>query len=151
MRRRLFGVVFAAMLVLLVLPAPAQLKVASPTELGVVKVLLAQEAAWNRGDIEGFAASYKNAPDILFIGSHISHGHDELLNDYRKNYPNREAMGNLGFSELEVLPLDEKFAVVVGKYHLDRTKKAGGNADGIFSLVFEKTEAGWKIVVDHTT
>ena len=60
-------------------------------------------------------------------------------------------MGTLGFSELEVHPLDERFAVVVGKYHLERTKKAGGNAEGIFSLVFEKTDDGWKIVVDHTT
>ena len=128
-----------------------QLKVASPTELGVVKVLVAQEAAWNRGDIEGFATGYKNSPDVLFIGSHVSHGHDDLLSDYRKNYPNREAMGTLGFSELEVRPLDEQFAVVIGKYHLERSKKAGGNADGIFSLVFEKTDVGWKIVVDHTS
>ncbi len=145
--------VFRAMLacVLVAAMARAQLKVASPTELGVVKVLLAQEAAWNRGDLAGFASGYKDAADILFIGSHVSRGHDELLNDYRKNYPNRDAMGTLGFSELEVRPLDEKFAVVVGKYHLDRGKKAGGNADGIFSLVFEKTDAGWKIVVDHTT
>ena len=131
--------------------AGAQLKVASPTELGVVKVLVQQEAAWNRGDIDGFANGYKNSPDVLFIGSHVSRGHDELVNDYHKNYPTREAMGTLGFSELEVHPLDEQFAVVVGKYHLERSKKAGGNAEGVFSLVFEKTEAGWKIVVDHTT
>ncbi len=147
--------VFAALLAccsaLLRAATPPQLKTATPTELGVVKVLLAQEAAWNRGDLAGFASGYKDAPDILFIGGHVSRGHEELLNDYRKNYPNREAMGTLGFSELEVHPLDERFAVVVGKYHLDRGKKAGGNADGIFSLVFEKTDAGWKIVVDHTT
>ena len=131
--------------------ASAQLKVATPQELGVIKVLLAQEAAWNRGDIDGFATGYKDSPDTIFIGSHVSRGRESLVNDYRKNYPNKDAMGQLGFSELEVHPLDEKFAVVVGKYHLDRNKKAGGNADGIFSLVFEKTDAGWKIVVDHTT
>ena len=153
MRCRLSALGFAALLVsVFLLPAaPGQLKVATPTELGVVKVLLAQEAAWNRGDLAGFASGYKDAPDILFIGTHVSRGHDELLSEYRKNYPNREAMGTLGFSELEVHPLDEKFAVVVGKYHLDRGKKAGGSADGIFSLVFEKTDSGWKIVVDHTT
>ena len=129
----------------------AQLKTATPQELGVIKVLLAQERAWNAGDIDGFASGYKNSPDTLFIGSHISRGHDELLNEYHKNYPNRDAMGTLSFSELEVHPLGETYAVVIGKYHLDRNKKAGGNADGLFSLVFEKTDAGWKIVVDHTT
>ena len=143
----------SALVVLFVfaIEANAQLKTATPEELGVIKVLLAQEAAWNRGDIEAFASGYKNAPDIIFIGSHVSRGHDELVNEYRKNYPNRDAMGTLGFSELEVRPLDENFAVVIGRYHLDRNKKAGGNADGIFSLVFEKTGQGWKIVVDHTT
>ena len=37
------------------------------------------------------------------------------------------------------------------KYHLDRSKKEGGPADGMFSLVLEKTDQGWKIVLDHTT
>ena len=60
-------------------------------------------------------------------------------------------MGTLTFSDLEVHPLDEHFAVTLGKYHLERSKKAGGNADGVFSLVMEKTAEGWRIVVDHTT
>ena len=50
-----------------------------------------------------------------------------------------------------VRPLDENFAVVVGKYRLDRGKKDGGNAGGLFTLVLEKTDKGWKIIIDHTT
>ena len=148
--RRLLSVLVIALLAASA-HAPAQLKVATPQELGVIKVLLAQERAWNDGNIDAFASGYKNSPDTLFIGSHISRGYDQMVLEYKKNYPNKEAMGTLGFSELEVHPLDEKFAVVLGHYHLDRSKKAGGPADGIFSLVFEKTDAGWKIVVDHTT
>jgi ketosteroid isomerase-like protein len=60
-------------------------------------------------------------------------------------------MGTLTFSELEARPLDANFAIVVGKYHLDRAKKDGGNAEGVFSVVLEKTDKGWKIVLDHTT
>jgi ketosteroid isomerase-like protein len=60
-------------------------------------------------------------------------------------------MGTLAYSDLEVHPLDENFAVVIGKYHLERSKKDGGNVEGLFSLVFENTDNGWKIVVDHTT
>jgi len=149
MRRLSF--VLSLLLAAAVTPSHAQLKVASPQELGVIKVLLAQERSWNEGNIEAFATGYKNSPDTLFIGSHISRGYDQMVLEYKKNYPNKEAMGTLGFSELEVHPLDDKFAVVLGHYHLDRSKKAGGNADGVFSLVFEKTDAGWKIVVDHTT
>ena len=60
-------------------------------------------------------------------------------------------MGTLTFSELEVHALSDDFAICLGKYHLDRSKKDGGSADGLFSLVLEKTDDGWKIVLDHTT
>jgi ketosteroid isomerase-like protein len=127
------------------------LHTASRQELDVIKVLLAQEAAWNRGDIAGFAGGYKDSPDTLFITHQISRGFAGLLDQYKRDYPTRAAMGNLTFSELEVHTLDENFAVAIGKYHLDRGKKEGGNAEGLFSLVFEKTANGWKIVIDHTT
>ncbi len=129
----------------------APLHTATQQELDVVKVLLKQEAAWNRGDIDSFAQGYKESPDTLFITRLVSRGYAGLIAAYHQDYPNRAAMGTLAFSELEVHRLDDTFAVCIGKYHLDRGKKDGGNADGLFSLVFEKTEKGWKIVVDHTT
>ena len=128
-----------------------QLHTASATELGCIKVLLAQERAWNAGDLESFAKSYKDSPDTLFVARDISRGYAGLLQSYRRDYPSRAAMGMLSFSGLEVHPLDERFAVALGHYHLERSKKEGGNADGLFSLVMEKTDSGWKIVVDHTT
>ena len=128
-----------------------QLRTLSRDELDVIKVLTAQERAWNKGDIEAFLSGYKNSPDILFVGRQVSRGFDQLQLDYRKNYPNKDAMGTLSFTELESHLLDERFAVVLGKYHLERGKKAGGPADGMFSLVLEKTDKGWKVIVDHTT
>lgn len=129
-----------------------QLKTASQQELDVIKVLLKQEAAWNRGDIDAFAEGYKDSPDTLFISqTQIQRGYAAMKDNYHRNYPSKDAMGQLTFSELEVHPIDEKVAVCIGKFHLDRNKKNGGNADGLFSLIFEKTDAGWKIVVDHTT
>ncbi len=119
--------------------------------LDVIKVLVAQEEAWNRGDLEAFAQAYKDSPDTLFITTSINRGFAGLLEAYRRNYPNKAAMGTLSYSDLEVHPLDERFAVVIGRYTLERGKKDGGNAEGIFSLVLEKTAKGWKIVVDHTT
>lgn len=127
------------------------LTTASREQLDVVKVLLAQQDAWNRGDIGAFAQSYKDAPDTLVVTRQISHGFAGLVEEYRHDYPTRAAMGTLTFSELEARPLDAQFAIVVGKYHLDRAKKEGGNADGLFSMVLEKTAKGWKIVLDHTT
>jgi ketosteroid isomerase-like protein len=130
---------------------PSQLVTLSRQQLDVIKVLVAQEKAWNNGDLGAFAQGYKDSAEVLFIGHQVSRGYDQMLFDYKQNYPNREAMGTLSYSELEAHPLDEKFTVVLGKYRLDRSKKAGGSAEGLFSLILEKTDKGWKIIVDHTT
>jgi Domain of unknown function (DUF4440) len=114
-------------------------------------VLDKQVVDWNRGDIETFATGYKNSPDILFIGSKISRGYAQMLDTYRKGYSTKEKMGTLSFTWLEVQPLDDRFATVTGNFHLERTAAGGGNADGHFLLVFEKTPAGWKIIRDDTT
>ncbi len=127
------------------------LHTATRTELDVVKVILAQEKAWNAGDLEGYVKGYKDSPDTLFVGRQVSKGYQQILDDYKHNYSTRAEMGTLTFSELEVHPLSDTFAVCLGKYHLDRSKKDGGPADGMFSLVLEKTPDGWRIVLDHTT
>jgi ketosteroid isomerase-like protein len=132
-------------------PEDNPLHMASRTELDVIKVVLAQEKAWNAGDLMGYVKGYKDSPETLFIGRQVSKGYAEILSEYKHDYPSPVTMGTLGFSELEVHPLSDNFAVCIGKFHLDRSKKEGGPADGMFSLVFEKTDQGWKIVVDHTT
>jgi uncharacterized protein (TIGR02246 family) len=106
---------------------------------------------WNHGDMVAFATSYKNAPDILFIGKTISRGYNQMVASYARTYPTKEKMGTLTFSQLEVQPLDERFATVTGHFHLERTAAGGGNVDGYYLLVFEKTKDGWKIVRDDST
>src|SRR6185437_4868644 len=127
------------------------LATASREQLDAVKVLLTQQAAWNHGDIDAFVQTYKDAPDTLMVTHQISHGFAGLVEEYRHDYPTKGAMGTLSFSELEARSLDANFAIVVGKYRLERAKKEGGNAEGVFSVVLEKTDKGWKIVLDHTT
>jgi ketosteroid isomerase-like protein len=127
------------------------LHTATRLELDVVKVVLAQEKAWNAGDFDEYIKGYKNSPDTLFMATHITRGYTQILDDYKKNFSTRASMGTLTYSELEVHPLSDIYAVCLGKYHLDRSKKEGGPADGTFSLVMEKTSDGWRIVFDHTT
>src|SRR5271155_125742 len=114
-------------------------------------VLDKQVVDWNNGDMEAFATGYKNSPDILFMGSPISRGYAQMLNTYRKGYSTKEKMGTLSFAGLEVQPLDEHFATVTGNFHLERTTAGGGNSEGHFMLVVEKTPDGWKIIRDDTT
>ena len=122
------------------------------TDTAAIKqVLQDQEAAWNRGDVEAFMRGYKDSPDTTFIGKAISHGYQPILERYRKGYATREAMGTLDFSDLTVRMLGSNYAVVTGRYHLARTAAGGGDAQGIFSLVFERETDGWRIILDHTS
>lgn len=132
-------------------PKTDQLTTMKPGEIGMVKTLLAQERAWNAGDLAGFLAGYKNSPDTMWMGGALAKGFDNISAEYKKTYPNAAAMGRLGFNDLQPHVLDEQFGTLTGSYHLERAKKSGGNADGVFSLVMEKTPDGWKIVLDHTT
>jgi ketosteroid isomerase-like protein len=123
---------------------------ANPTA-EILAVMQKSAAEWNRGDIAAFARSYKNSPDILFIGRSVSRGYAHMLAAYRERYANRAQMGRLSFSRLAVEPLDARFATVTGNYRLQRGKAGGGDADGYFLLVFERTTRGWKIVRDDST
>jgi ketosteroid isomerase-like protein len=60
-------------------------------------------------------------------------------------------MGKLDFSGLEVTLLGPDYANVVGKFHLARTAQGGGDASGVFTLLFHRTPAGWRIIQDHTS
>lgn len=112
-------------------------------------VLHAQQEAWNRGDVDSFLIGYWHSPDLTFSGSNgVSRGWDGVLARYRKNYPDRAAMGQLDFSELEVRFLGPDFALVLGHWHLKREK---GDIGGVFSLVWQRFPDGWKIIHDHTS
>jgi uncharacterized protein (TIGR02246 family) len=126
---------------------------AQPTaaERAIRRVLEEQQAAWNRGDVEAFMSGYQASDATTFVGSTITRGYRQVLESYHRRYPTKEKMGRLAFSETEVTPLGAEYASVIGKWHLDRTPEAGGNVGGIFTLLFRKTAAGWKIILDHTS
>jgi uncharacterized protein (TIGR02246 family) len=133
---------FAAMVLLPSLNAQAD---------AIKQVLTDQENAWNRGDIVAFMKGYADSPQTTFIGTSVEHGYRSILERYQKKYAVREAMGHLEFTDLDVRMLGADHAVVTGHFHLTRSAAGGGDASGIFSLVFEKEAAGWKIILDHTS
>jgi uncharacterized protein (TIGR02246 family) len=111
-------------------------------------VLDAQQAAWNRGDIEGFMAYYWRSDDLTFqSGNARTHGWDNVLARYKQNYP-PGTMGVLAFSDLAVRPLGPAAAFVLGRFGLDR---GGALAEGVFTLILRRTPEGWRIVHDHTS
>lgn len=115
----------------------------------ILAVLNAQQAAWNRGDVDAFLVGYWQSPELTFSGSNgVSRGWDGVMARYKKNYPDRAAMGHLDFSGLEFHFLGPNAALVLGQWHLKREK---GDVGGVFSLVWQRFPEGWKIIHDHTS
>ena len=112
-------------------------------------VLGAQQAAWNRGDVDAFLVGYWRSPELTFSGSSgVSRGWDGVLARYKKSYPNHAAMGQLDFSDLEFRYLGPDAALVLGQWHL---KRESGDIGGVFTLVWQEFPDGWKIIHDHTS
>jgi ketosteroid isomerase-like protein len=118
-------------------------------EQAVRAVLVAQQDAWNAGDIEGFMAGYAKTDALVFTsGGNIRRGwqttHDTFVTRYGAA---KETMGTLAFEILGVQPVGADGAVVLGRWSLD-----GPNAGaGVFSVILERQPGGWKVVHDHTS
>ena len=114
----------------------------------VQAVLDAQAVAWNRGDLETFVASYWDDPRLSFCGkAGVVRGRKDLLATYQRGYPTPEARGKLTFELLEVRPLGDHAALVLGRYALARETPA----TGFFTLIVERTAQGLVISHDHTS
>jgi hypothetical protein len=130
---------------------PDKLYTASHQQLEAVKIMLAQEAAWNKGDLDGFLSRFKDAPDTqVMLGPRVV-GLINIRAAFHVNYPNIGAMGTINYTDIEARELGENFSLATGKYHLERSKKAGGPVDGTFTEVMEKTPQGWQIIFSETT
>jgi ketosteroid isomerase-like protein len=117
----------------------------------VERVLHLQQEAWNRHDLDGFMAGYRNSPELTFFsGAKERHGWQDTLDRYRATYagPGHE-MGKLEFSDLRIEMLAYDAAFVRGQWHL--AMPDGKTPHGLFTLVFRRFTDGWKIVHDHTS
>jgi uncharacterized protein (TIGR02246 family) len=123
----------------------------APDEAAEVKAVLdRQQEAWNRGDLRAFVASYSD--DCVFHSSaQTQRGKQQVLDRYLRRYPNRDAMGKLTFSEVEVRKAAKSVAIVMGRWKLERSEQGGGNVGGVYSLVLQKRKGEWLIIHDHTS
>ena len=134
------------LMVALVCAAPEQ---DSSSVAEIQSVLTAQQAAWNRGDIDAFMNGYGRSASTVFVsGDEVSRGWQTVRDRYRVKYSDRTKMGTLSFSEIEVTMLSPDAAVVLGRWRLKRTND---EPHGRFTLIFKRLAEGWRIVHDHTS
>jgi hypothetical protein len=116
----------------------------------VVKTLADQQAAWNRGDLDGFMASYWKSDELAFCGgTEMTYGWQATYDRFAKKYKGEgKEMGTLSFSSVDVLNADDKSAGARGKYQL--RFRDGKTASGRFTLILRRIDGRWNIVHDHT-
>ncbi len=150
MPRTLFT--FAPLLALaLLLPDGGRARpVAGDADIAAVRAVIeAQAAAWNRGDVMGYMDGYAKQDSTTFVSEDaVTRGWQTVLERYKTRYGTREKMGTLAFTELEFRPLGESCILALGRWQLTR---AGDAPHGRFTLVFQRTRDGWRIVHDHTS
>ena len=120
-----------------------------PIAAEIRATVLAGVAGWNRGDLEAFMASYHQSEGLRFAsGGTVSFGWQTVLDRYRDRYPDRAAMGELTFPELDVQILADDAALAFGRWTLER---ADDRPSGLFTLILRRLPEGWRIVHDHTS
>ena len=121
----------------------------SNDETAIRALLQTQTEAWNRGDLEAFMQTYWKNDSLTFIGKNgVTRGWQQTLDNYKKGYPDKAAMGTLTFDVLEVKKLSADYYYVTGKWMLQRAADA---PSGYYTLLLRKIGGAWKIISDHSS
>ncbi|MBI1343486.1 MAG: DUF4440 domain-containing protein [Terrimonas sp.] len=121
----------------------------SKDEKAILKAMDAQVVAWNKADLATFMETYWKNDSLMFIGkSGITYGWQNTLDNYKKNYPGKAAMGEFTSTVLHIRQLSKEYYMVVGKWYL---KRSIGDASGHYSLIFRKINGQWLIIADHSS
>jgi uncharacterized protein (TIGR02246 family) len=111
--------------------------------------LMASAAAWNKADLPGHIGLYTE--NATFMGGNGPIQGREIVGQslaksfWRDGKPKQQ----LSFDRIQVRPLGDRHALSTGHFVLT----GGGEMDrsGWFSLTWEKTAAGWRIIHDHSS
>ena len=127
-------------------PRPSVVNDASAAVPGA---LSASAEAWNNADLAGHIRPY--ADNATFMGGNGPiQGRDRVGEALARSFwRDGKPKQQLSFDRIEVRPLGDRHALSTGHFVLT----GGGEADrsGWFSLIWEKTEAGWQILHDHSS
>jgi len=115
----------------------------------ILDLLEKQRSDWNKGDVAAYMDGYWKNDSLLFVGkSGPTYGWQKTLDNYKRGYPDKSAMGVLTFGIQKVSLVDKKQAFVMGSWQVRREKDT---LKGYFTLWLRKIKGNWKIVVDHSS
>jgi hypothetical protein len=114
-----------------------------------VQVLMAQQSAWNKGDLGGFMQAYWPSEELIIVGPEaVTKGWEEALARYELRYPDTDTMGTLKFEVLDIVPLQTDFLWMIGTWEL---RRATDRPNGRFTLLWQRIDDEWLIIGDHSS
>jgi uncharacterized protein (TIGR02246 family) len=118
-------------------------------EFAIRKVFEAGCAAWNRGDLDGYLASYWDSNKTIWVSSgSLRRGRKAIVAAYKARFSTPQQMGKLALAELEIDVLTTTDAIAFGRWILVVDNK---KAKGFFTVQLRKIEGTWFFVSDHSS
>lgn len=115
----------------------------------ILLLLSTQVDAWNRGSLDGYMKGYWGNDSLKFIGkSGLTYGYKATLANYKKSYPDKDAMGTLTSTVHHLIRTGPDAFFVIGQWALERK---AGELSGYYTLLLRKLNNEWVIVADHSS
>jgi ketosteroid isomerase-like protein len=118
-------------------------------EADIRTVIADMQAAWNRGDFEGYMRGFRN-PGVVFVSrGQFQDDWQGTLDHYVRDYGGEpERRGTLHFYDIEVEMLAPDAAQLISRYHLDR---ADSPQYGINTRLMRRVGGRWVIALNHVS
>ena len=118
-------------------------------EAAIRKVIADMEAAWNRGDFEGYMKGFLN-PGVVFVSKgRFQDGWQGTLDHYVRDYGGDPARrGRLHFFDIRIEMLAPDAAQLVSRYELIRDRDP---QHGINTRLMRKVGDRWVIALNHVS
>jgi uncharacterized protein (TIGR02246 family) len=119
------------------------------TKTAIRNVFEAGCAAWNRGDLDGYLASYWDSNKTIWVSNgSLRRGSKAIAAAYRARFSAPSQMGKLNLLELDIDVLTAEDAIAFGRWMLviDNT-----SSTGYFTVQLRKIEGAWLFVSDHAS
>ena len=106
-------------------------------------------AAWNRGDGQGYLATYWHSDKVRWVSEGtVQYGFESIAAAFQARFGSPEHMGTLEVADLEIELLGENDALVFGAW---RQKTPAARHHGVFTVHVKKINGEWLIVSDHSS
>lgn len=113
----------------------------------VIPTLQAITEDWNSGNLDEFVTVYDSAATFMLPTGPV--GVEEMKGYYKEAFTaDGTPTSTLSFDSLEMKPLGDRHALVLGRYVL--TAQDSTQQSGRYTLVMENTAGKWQILHDHS-